>query len=133
MDLRNKLPQVLLYFFVGGVAALTDLMIFFVMTELMGFNYILVSLLGFLIATLVNYKLSILVVFESEVRFKRSIEILFVYTVSSVGLAVHIITLYIFIDLLTIDKMISKVSAIFVAFIFNYLLRKHYVFRRSIT
>jgi putative flippase GtrA len=128
MDLKNKVPQVIRYFFVGGSAALTDLIIFYLLVDILGFNYVLVSILGFIVATLVNYLLSILFVFESGVRFNRFMELFYVYAVSSVGLFVHLATLTLFIEYFNYDKMASKVIAIISAFAFNYLLRKYFVF-----
>ncbi|MEA3504400.1 MAG: GtrA family protein [Bacteroidota bacterium] len=84
---------------------------------------------GFIVATFVNYLLSIKFVFTSGARFMRFTEILMVYLVSSVGLVVHIVTLYTLIDFLQFDKMISKIMAIGCAFAFNFVLRKFFVFK----
>lgn len=131
MDLKNKVPHVVLYLFVGGVAAVTDLVIFYILAEMLEMNYVLVSIIGFIVATMVNYILSIIFVFDTGARFKRLLEIFFVYAASTIGLVVHLTTLYILIDYFEYDKMVSKVIAIFCAFTFNYLSRKYYVFRKQ--
>ena len=46
-DLKNKIPDIILYLFVGGVAALTDLIIFFIFAKMLGFNYIFITIVGF--------------------------------------------------------------------------------------
>jgi len=120
MDLKNRMPAIVLYFFVGGIAALTDLFIFYVFAKQLGFNYLLITIIGFVVAIFVNYLLSIKFVFHSGTRFGRGAEIIMTYIVSSIGLIVHISVLFLLIDLLQIEKMLSKIIAVLSAFIFNY-------------
>jgi len=131
MDLKSKVPSVVKYFFVGGVAALTDLIIFFILAKVLEYNYLLVSVLGFMVATYVNYDLSIRFVFISGARFKKLSEIGMVYLASVTALVVHLSVLYLLIDILSKGKMISKLVAILSAFMFNYLIRRYYVFLKK--
>lgn len=131
MDLKNRIPDFVRYFFVGGVAASTDLLIFYVFAKQLGYNYILITVLGFLVATFVNYVLSIKFVFDSGARFERRAEIALTYIVSAIALIVHVAVLYTFIDVLSFEKMLSKLVAIGSAFAFNFLLRKYYVFKKN--
>jgi putative flippase GtrA len=79
--------RILRYFIVGGMAATVDIGFFLLFAKLAGFNYLVVAPLGFVLATWVNYQLSIRHVFRSGVRFTRGREIFLVYAVSAVGLA----------------------------------------------
>ncbi len=130
MDLKNRKPTILLYFIVGAIAALTDLIIFYVFAKHFGFNYLLITIVGFVVATLVNYFLSIKFVFNSGSRFSKGTEIIITYIVSSIGFIVHISVLFLLIDFLQFEKMLSKIIAIGTAFMFNFLLRKYYIFKK---
>lgn len=121
--------QIVRYSFVGGVAALVDLTIFFLFAKLLDFNYLLIGAAGFIIATYVNYILSIKYVFESKIRFTRKAEVFWIYLISLVGLFLHLIFLYVFIDLLYMEKMLGKVMASFAVFLWNFLMRKHFIFK----
>jgi len=131
MDLKNRIPDIILYFFVGGIAALTDLFIFYVFANQLGFNYLLITIIGFVVATFVNYLLSIKFVFHTGARYARGAEIIITYMVSAIGLIVHISVLFLLIDFLQFEKMLSKIIAIVSAFMFNFLLRKYYVFKKK--
>ena len=131
MDLKNRIPDIILYFFVGGIAALTDLFIFYVFANQLGFNYLLITIIGFVVATFVNYLLSIKFVFNTGARYARGAEIIITYMVSAIGLIVHISVLFLLIDFLQFEKMLSKIIAIVSAFMFNFLLRKYYVFKKK--
>lgn len=121
--------RVVKYFFVGAVAAAVDITIFFVFAKLAGLNYLIVGASGFILATLVNYALSIRHVFESEIRFSKRKEILIVYIISLVGLTMNQLVLYMCIDLAQVEMMLSKLLATSTVFFFNYHARKSFVFK----
>ena len=74
------------YAAVGGAAALIDFLLFAVFAKILGFNYLLVGAAGFIIATTVNYFLSIRFVFRGGVRFGFHKEIFLVFLISPDGL-----------------------------------------------
>ena len=116
------------YFVVGGVAAAFDLVFFLLFCTWLGFNYLLVGVLGFILATLVNYALSIRWVFESGRRFGRRSEIAAVYLVSLIGLGLHSIVLLVAVSRIGMDKLFGKLVATGLVFIWNYGARHYYVF-----
>jgi putative flippase GtrA len=124
-----KSSQIVRYFFVGGIAAIVDIVIFYIFAKYLGFNYLLVGAFGFILATLLNYMLSIEYVFESKVRFTKGAEILWIYVISLVGLFLHLVFLYLFIDLIQLEKMMGKLIAIAGVFLWNYLMRKNFIFK----
>jgi putative flippase GtrA len=122
--------KIVRYFFVGGIAAAVDITIFFVFAKLFGFNYLTVGACGFVIATLVNYVLSIRYVFESGARFERKQEVMFVYIVSILGLLWHQAVLFVCVDVLKIELMSSKVTATASVFLWNYITRRYWIFQK---
>jgi putative flippase GtrA len=120
--------RILRYFIVGGVAATVDIGFFFLFAKLAGFNYLVVSPLGFVLATGVNYRLSIRHVFQSGVRFSQRREIFLVYVVSAVGLLINQLVLYFLVDQVGAELMLSKLTATVTVFFWNYWMRSNYVF-----
>ena|SRR5713226_8944199 len=123
--------KIVRYFVVGGVAAAVDISIFFVFAKQLGFNYLAIGAFGFLIATFVNYILSVRHVFESGIRFERRHEVILVYFVSLLGLLLHQAVLYACIDVIKIEMMLGKVTATTVVFFWNYFSRRHFIFQGS--
>ncbi len=121
--------KVVRYFFVGGAAAVVDLSLFFIFAWLLGFNYLLVGAGAFTVAAIFNYILSIRYVFVSGVRFRGKKEFAWVYLVSVFGLLLNQIILYIGVGVLHRDMMLAKIAAIGLVFGWNYLARKHFVFK----
>ena len=120
--------QIVRYFFVGGVAAAVDLAMFALAIQLLGWHYLVAGACGFLLATGVNYVLSIRHVFTAGARFSRARELLAVYAVSAIGLAWHQLALWAGVEALALNVYIAKIGAIALVFFWNFFLRKYFVF-----
>lgn len=119
------------YFIVGAIAALTDISLFYIFTRLLGYNYLIVAFFSFTIATFVNYILSIMYVFKSGIKFSKKKEISLIYIISGIALLINQISLYILIDLITVEMTLSKIIATIITFFWNYFIRKNYIFKES--
>lgn len=121
--------KVIKYFFVGGTAAMVDFLLFAIGVKVFNFPWFPVSFFGFIVATAVNYILSIRHVFTSGVRFNIYHEIILTFLASAVGLAINQTGLYLMIELFKIDSLlVAKLVATGVVFLWNYSVRHYYIF-----
>lgn len=122
--------KIVKYFFVGGAAAIVDVGLFLIFAKFLAYNYLVVGFFTFVIATFVNYYLSIRFVFESGRKFKKKYEVIFIYIVSASSLTINLFLLYIFHEQLNIDVGISKIIVTGLLFFYNYSIRKYLIFDR---
>jgi len=120
--------RIIKYFFVGGTAALVDIGLFSLLAVYLGWPWIPVSIVTFLLATLTNYFLSIKFVFESGIRYKKYVEVFGVFIVSGLALLVNQIVLYMSIEIFEWHLILSKILATGVVFFWNYYGRSKFVF-----
>jgi putative flippase GtrA len=125
----TALKSLLRYFVVGACAASVDMLFFLIFSTALGFHYLVVGAVGFIVATLVNYILCIRWIFESGRRFGRRAEIASVYAVSTVGLALHMLVLWLGVTSFRLAEPLAKVVAIGLVFFWNYAARRYYVFQ----
>lgn len=116
------------YFVVGGVAAVVDIGLFLLFAQYLEFPYLRVAAGTFVVATLVNYALSVRYVFVSGKRFGRRWEIALVFLVSAVGLAINQAILAGCVEYLRLPLLASKLVATGTVFFWNYLARRYFVF-----
>jgi len=121
--------RVVRYFGVGAVAASVDISLFSVFAGYFGYNYLLVASITFILATATNYILSIRYVFQSGIRFQRHHEVLLVFGVSAIGLALNQTGLFVGIEIAHLNIVVSKVAATGLVFGWNYAARSLFVFR----
>ena len=108
---------------------MVDFLIFAAFAKVLGFNYLLVGGIGFIVATAVNYVLSVRFVFESGVRFSSPVEVVLVFAVSLVGLCINQAVLYLGISVAGIEMLLVKVCATGVVFFWNFGARSRFVFK----
>lgn len=120
--------KVVRYFFVGGIAALVDFGSFVFLIEVFGLGWFWAALIGFVLATAVNYLLSVRHVFESGIRFSRRHEVALVFLVSALGLLLNQTMLYLLIDQQGLNVFLAKVLAMGVVFVWNFTARSRFVF-----
>lgn len=121
------------YFFVGGAAAVVDIGLFYLCAGIMKWDYLVVGLFSFLLATLFNYVLSVRVVFQSGVRYSRHHEMILVFLISGAGLLLNQTILYLAVALLTVEPqatrlLAAKLIATAGVFLWNYVMRSRFVF-----
>lgn len=121
--------KIVRYFFVGGAATAVDLSLFALLVHGFGLPYLPVGATTFIIATALNYVLSIYFVFESGARFRRPHEVALVFAVSGVGLLLNQAILYIGVEMFSLVPIVAKLFATGIVFFWNYSARAYFVFR----
>ena len=124
--------KIIRYGTVGAIAAAFDFLFFALLAKVLGFNYFVVGAIGFVIATTINYFLSIRFVFESGVRFSSHAEITLVFLISSVGLVLNQAVLFLGISWLGWEMLLVKVCATGSVFFWNFGARSQFVFKPQV-
>jgi len=119
------------YFLVGGVAALVDISLFTLCAGYFGMPWLPVSIATFILATAINYLLSIRFVFRSGIKHTKSVEIFGVFCISTLALLVNQLVLYVCIEKIGLPLLISKIMATGTVFFWNYLGRSRLVFTQN--
>lgn len=122
--------RVVRYLVVGGFAAIVDLSIFSYLNIYFGFDIFWASITSFIFAVIANYYMGILLAFDSKVRFKRHEEFMLVCLVSASGLIFNIGTTYLLFYFGGINAIIAKTVAAIPTFLWNYILRRNFIFKK---
>ena len=118
--------QFLRYFFVGGSAAVVDLLIFTVGVTYLNMHYALAALVAYMCGLAWNHIISIFWVFQS--KHSRFAEICMVFAIALGGLLWTWLILYGLIDILGLDQVIAKMISQILVLFWNFTMRKFYVF-----
>lgn len=124
-----KDPKLYQYLVVGGFSAIVDISLFLLIRQFSSLHYLLIATITFLVATLVNYLLCSFLVFKHATKNSASNRFLLTYLVSSIGLIIHHATLFLTFEVLILPLVLSKIIAMGIAFGWNFLSRKKWVFK----
>jgi glycosyltransferase involved in cell wall biosynthesis len=130
--LKYNLPKVpvaiqfLFYLLVGGVSAIVNLLVF-VAAHSAGLSVSVAAVTAFFIAALVNYFLSIKLIFRHNAKWRTSSELLVYFFVVSVIGIIDMYTTVGFVSLGT-PPWLAKVSATAIGLVLNFAARRFIVF-----
>lgn len=118
--------QFLRYFFVGGSAAVVDLLVYSLYVTYLDVHYALSAFIAYMCGLSWNYIISIIWVFES--KHSRWKEIAMVFFIALGGLLWTWAILFVLIDMTGLDPVISKMISQILVLFWNFSMRKFYVF-----
>jgi putative flippase GtrA len=118
--------QFFLYLIVGGLSFVVEIAAFVALRRA-AMPVIPASVASFVVATIANYSLSVLLAFQRG-RFRRHVELFRFLTVVLVGLALNTALVWCFVYLLAIPPVVAKIAAVPIVLIWNYVGRRMLVF-----
>lgn len=120
----NTFIQFFRYLFVGGFAAIVNIGMLFIFTDLLHLYYIMSNVLSFVLGLIVNYLLSKKFVFQEETSISQSKEFIIYAIIGIIGLGLDTLFVWLFTDITKIYYMISKLISTAIVFIWNFGARK---------
>lgn len=119
--------QIMLFLFVGGICYVVGIALLLFFVEITHMEVNLANLLASFITIFVCYLLNAEFVFKRG-RFSRKKEILAFFTFSILGLILNVVLMYLMTTYLSIWYVISKTLITAFIAIFNFIVRKKFVF-----
>lgn len=132
---KDTIKQFISYFFVGGIAALVEWLMFFLFATVLGMEYLLATVLAFVFSTTANWILGRITTFKKEASAGKNTfkEAVAVFVVSGIGLVFNLLLMYLFVTVCGLDsewqQMFSKIVATGIVFVWNFLIRKMLIYK----
>lgn len=123
---NKRLREIFRFVVTGGISFIVDYGLFFVLSQVMHINYLISTGTSFTVSVVVNYFMCVLWVFEEAKDSGKKTMTLFILT-SIIGLIINLILMWIFVDLLSINEMISKILATLLVMFWNYVSKKRVI------
>ena len=124
--MEKLIKQLFKFGIVGVIAFLIDYGVLYLLTDIVGINYLISSAISFVVSLIFNYILSIKFVFD--VGHKQGIKDVVVFAVlSTIGLGINELIMYIGVDKLLVNYMIVKIGATAIVMVYNFITRKIFI------
>lgn len=124
----KNIKELFLYLIVGGIATVTEWILFYIFNDILLIHYILSTVIAYILSTFVNWISGKIIVFKNT-KHGIIFEILSIYAASIIGLLLNIGIMWVLIEILKINSMISKIIATILVFIWNFVIRKFYIYK----
>lgn len=121
----NSLKRFIKFIIVGGLGAIVNLIVFYLLVKYLSLWYIFSAIISFLVAVTNNYFLNkkwtfAMVVKSSYLRF---------VLISLVGLCINVIFLFLLVEYLNINYFFAQLIAIGIAAVWNFYNSQRFVFK----
>jgi putative flippase GtrA len=138
--LRDKFPrksllgQFLRYLVTGGLAFVVDFGLFALCLYVFEWHYLLANLVGLIAGLVLNYTMSIVWVFtacERTLEKQKAAEFGLFALVGFAGVGINQLLMYLMVDGLSLNEMVSKMVAAVLVLMWNFGARKLMLFREK--
>lgn len=133
IGLYKKYSEIINYLIVGVLTTLVSIVIYGVFTKLFHVNYMISNVISWIGSVSFAYITNKIFVFKSKCDSEKDVLIevyqFFKYRVFS--LLIDILLMYVFVEIFSIDDMISKVIVQFIVIALNYIFSKLFVFKKK--
>ena len=127
MKLKENLKQLALYVIVGGLATVVEWAAFYIFNEMCAINYMIATALAFIISTFANWAFGKIILFKEKQNVLK--ELAKIYLTSIAGLLMNLLIMWIAVNLIGINEMISKIIATGIVFLWNFFIRKFLIYK----
>lgn len=127
---KKGVKDLLLYMIVGGIATVAEWVAFYLVNDICHWHYMLATVVAYVFSTFVNWLAGRIIMFKNT---NKSIlfEIISIYMASIIGLLLNLLIMWFAVDICNVQEMLSKIIATGCVFIWNYLIRKLFIYKNN--
>ena len=129
LTLYNKFHHLILYGIIGSFSSGLDFLLYTLLVQVLGFQYIFANCISVLGGISTSFILNRNYNFKVKDNTRRRFTIFL--TVGLCGLMLSNLILYICIDILEMNKIVSKLLSIILVVFFQFLVNKYFTFKPS--
>ena len=129
MNIKNNVKDFFLYLIVGGIATVSEWVLFFIFDKI-AVHYMIATAIAYLLSTYVNWVAGRFLVFK-EGRGSVVKELIEIYIASIIGLLLNLIIMWVAVKTLSVNEMLSKMAATGIVFFYNFLIRKLIIYKKK--
>jgi putative flippase GtrA len=126
----KKFRNLILYGIIGGFSASIDLLVFYMLTNILGVFYLVANIFSVTVGISISFALN------KKYNFKVNDQVikrfLIFFSIGFGGLILSSVLLFFFVDILILDKVISKILSIIFVVSIQFILNKFLTFNKQL-
>lgn len=132
-DCINKLQELVSYFIFGAISFMLNIVIYFMSVRYLRFHYLAANIFAWIISVVFSFVSNKLLVFQNYAGtwtewMKQGMMFLSARLITG---AVDMLGMFIMVDVVCIEQLLSKITMNIIVIIINYGLSKLWIFRKS--
>ncbi len=127
----KQFKELFRYIIVGGLATVVEWAVFWLLNKPLKLQYIIATAIAFIFSTFANWGFGRLLVFKEPAGQSVFKEIASIYVASIAGFLFNIAIMFVLVQWVHLDEMISKIIATAIVFAYNFLVRKLLIYKKK--
>ena len=131
MTFYKKYREVIDYIIFGGLTTLVNLIAFYIFDTLIGWPYLVANAMAIILSILFAYVTNKIFVFRTKELGAKENVLEFIKFIGFRGVSglADMMTMWILVDLITLDTNIAKLFTQFIVVVLNYVFSKFFIFK----
>ena len=131
MTFYKKYREVIDYIIFGGLTTLVNLIAFYIFDTLIGWPYLVANAIAIILSILFAYVTNKIFVFRTKELGAKENVLEFIKFIGFRGVSglADMMTMWILVDLITVDTNIAKLLTQFIVVVLNYVFSKFFIFK----
>ena len=125
---KKMIKDLFLYLIVGIIATFAEWLVFYLANDLGGWNYMVATVVAYILSTFVNWLAGRIIMFKESAK-GILYDLLCVYGASVICLVLNLLRMWVAVEGCRINDMIAKIAATGIVFIWNFLIRKFFIYK----
>lgn len=129
----NKYSEIIRYLIVGVLTTVVSIVSYFVCAKICMISYMISTVLSWIISVLFAFVTNKWFVFQSKTKEKQKVfkECIDFFGCRIMTLLIEMVMMWLFVDMIHVDDVISKIIVQFVVIVLNYVFSKLFVFQNG--
>ena len=116
------------YVFIGLLCVIFDFSIFYILTNNFSYSWSISSLISFFFSTVLGFYFFNNYVFINQIKFKTNKKFYYFLLNNLIALMLNQLLLYIFIEIIELSLVFSKIYTTLFVILYNFFIRKKLIF-----
>lgn len=129
--MKKLMQQIMKFGAVGFLCFFIDYAVMIALTELVGISYLIASGISFTVSVVVNYILSVTLVFETDKNANKGTEFVLFIVFSTIGLGLNTFIMWATVEKLLLDYRLGKILATGIVMVYNFITRKLFLEKKT--
>lgn len=127
--MRINIKKTALFVFAGGMGALTSLIIYTLLLQYLGIWYLYASIISFVVASFAGFCFQRFITFRGSSQNSIRKQVLYYFILNTCNLVINVLLLAFFVEIVTLDKILSKVLTLGIIAIWSYFIYQRFIFK----
>jgi putative flippase GtrA len=131
--LNKNIYKAILFMVAGEIAALSNLVLFYIFLNWFHIWYLIASIASFILSVVVGFYLQKHLTFKDVNKSETLRQAGIFFLVSMVNLGINILLMLLFVEVFKLDKILSKIFTLAILACWNYFVYEKFVFNKKTT